>query len=122
MSREIIQEQGKAREDFEGLIAAFQWVAEGVEVPQVYNHFAVMTFLASSPLGLLLQKGSSCACIIVGPARQVGVLPVRTISCPCPSLNRGHSSISRLAHMRYLLSKAGLPGFTFPEILAGCVI
>ena len=28
---------GKARQDFEGLIAAFQWVAEGVEVPQVYN-------------------------------------------------------------------------------------
>ena len=31
---------GKARQDFEGLIAAFQWVAEGVEVPQVYNQFA----------------------------------------------------------------------------------
>ena len=40
-----------------------------------------------SPLGLLLQKGSSCARIIAGSARQIGVVLVPTVSCPCQSLN-----------------------------------
>ena len=40
-----------------------------------------------SPLGLLLQKGSSCARIIAGSARQIGIVLVLTMSCPCQSPN-----------------------------------
>ena len=36
---------GKARQDFEGLIAAFEGMSEGVEVPQVHNSLYPPSFL-----------------------------------------------------------------------------